>query len=116
MQIRIERNGFMLAERAEVAEGVVARLIGLIGKGEMSSGSALVLPGCRQIHTFFMRFAIDLVCVDADWRVLCTRRCIAPWRFGPMVSDAAYAIELPSGTVTKSAIEVGDVLVAETDS
>ena len=110
MRITVKRNNAVLAEEAEVADTTTERLVGLIGRHEIPRGTALVLPGCRQIHTFLMRFAIDLVYVDADWRVLCTRRCISPWRFGPYCPKAAYAIELRSGTISAVGIELGDQL------
>lgn len=115
LQLRVERNGYLLAKQAAVATGIVARLVGLIGRDGMPDGTALVLPRCRRIHTFFMRFPIDLICVDAGWRVLCVRESIAPWHFGPRVAEAAFSIEFPPGALRKSAVEVGDVLVAELD-
>jgi hypothetical protein len=113
MRIVVQRTGAVLADEAEVADTITRRLIGLIGRQEIPKGIALVLPGVHQVHTFFMRFAIDLVCVDADWRVLCTRRCVAPWRFGPYCRKAEYAIELPAGTISVAGVEVGDQLEAE---
>ena len=112
MRIVIQRTGAMLAGEAEVADTIIRRLIGLIGRDDIPGGTALVLPGVRQVHTFFMRFAIDLIHVDAEWRVLLTRRCVAPWRFGPYCANAAYAIELRAGAISAAGIELGDQLEA----
>lgn len=43
-------------------------------------GYALLLPGCRSVHTFGMRFRIDLVWLDRDGRVLRIDRAVPPWR------------------------------------
>ncbi len=108
----MKRTGAILADEAEVADTTTRRLIGLMGRQDIPRGTALVLPGVHQVHTFLMRFAIDVVYVDGDWRVLCTRRCVSPWRFGPYCPKAAYAIELRPGTISAAAIEVGDQLEA----
>jgi uncharacterized protein len=52
------------------ARGPLARGLGLIGLVAWPPGQALLIPGCRSIHTFGVRFAIDLLWVAADGRVV----------------------------------------------
>jgi uncharacterized protein len=63
-----------------VAHGLVARLRGLIGRGEWPFGVALEIPRCRSVHTFGMRFALDLVWLDGDRRVVRVDRAVPPCR------------------------------------
>jgi uncharacterized membrane protein (UPF0127 family) len=60
-----------------VARGV-DRLVGLIGRG--SAGDALLVPRCRSVHTFGMRFALDLVWLDAHGAVVRVDRGVRPFR------------------------------------
>ena len=62
------------------AHGRRSRLLGLIGLRELGTGKGLLLPRCRSVHTFGMRFAIDLVWLGADDRVLRIDHCVAPRR------------------------------------
>jgi pyruvate,orthophosphate dikinase len=88
-----------------VAAGSRARLLGLAGLERERAGDGLLIPRCSSVHTFAMRFALDLVFLDADGRVLSTRRGVGPRR---VVSDrrAAAVLELPArhnGRVTSVA-------------
>jgi uncharacterized membrane protein (UPF0127 family) len=57
-----------------------ARLLGLAGLRELPPGSGLLLPRTRSIHTFGMRFALDLLWLDADGRVVRVDRDVPPGR------------------------------------
>jgi uncharacterized protein len=98
------REGDVLAT-AEVAESRRSRRRGLIGRGEFEG--ALVLPSCRHVHTFFMRFPIDIAFCDRNGRVLRTV-CLRPWRVSPVVRNAAFAIEAESGAFERWGLRVDD--------
>jgi uncharacterized membrane protein (UPF0127 family) len=63
-----------------VARGPLARLRGLIGRRDLPPQVALQLPRCRSVHTFGMRFALDLVWLDGAGRVVRIDRSVPPWR------------------------------------
>ena len=63
-----------------VAGTALARLRGLAGLRELPPHAALLLPSTRSIHTFGMRFAIDLVWLDETGRVVRVDRSVAPGR------------------------------------
>jgi uncharacterized protein len=98
------REGDVLAT-AEVAESRRARRRGLIGRGEFEG--ALVLPSCRHVHTFLMRFPIDVAFCDRNGKVLRTV-CLRPWRVSPVVRNAAFAIEAESGAFERWGLRVDD--------
>jgi uncharacterized protein len=70
------------AGRAYVARGPRARLLGLAGLPEdaLEPGEGLLLPRCRSVHTFGMRFALRVVFLDRDGRVVAERERVPPWR------------------------------------
>ena len=98
------REGDVLAA-AEVADTRRARRRGLIGRGEFEG--ALVLRSCRHVHTFLMRFPIDVAFCDRNGVVLRTV-CLRPWRISPVVRNASFAIEAQSGAFERWGLRVGD--------
>jgi uncharacterized membrane protein (UPF0127 family) len=113
MRIISQKNGCILASRAEVARGLLARLRGLIGRRSFDEGSALIIPGCKQVHTFLMRFPIDVVFADRANRVLLAVQKLAPCRVTRYCRRATCAIELPAGTLAAAGIQPGDILKIE---
>jgi trehalose synthase len=83
--------------RVRVAVGLRARLLGLALLKPGRAGAGLLVPRCASVHTFGMRFPLDLVFLDAEGRELSRRHRIGPYR---IASDrrAAAVLELPSGT------------------
>ena len=56
------------------------RIAGLIGRRSLPAGLALEIPRCRSVHTFGLRFPLDLVWLDAERRVVRVDRAVPPWR------------------------------------
>ena len=83
---------------------------GLLGRASLSAGEGLVIPGCASIHTCFMRFPIDALFIDRDFRVVKVVHGLPPFRFTAPARSAWGVIELPSGTAQRSQTTVGDVL------
>jgi uncharacterized membrane protein (UPF0127 family) len=57
-----------------------ARARGLAGLGAMPDDLALLLPRCRSVHTFHMRFPLDLVWLDAAGRPVRVDAAVPPRR------------------------------------
>ena len=72
----------------------------------------LVFEGARQVHTFGMRYPIDVVFCDDDWRVVRVVNDMRPGRITRWVRKARVTIELPSSTRTVT-VGPGDVLRLE---
>jgi uncharacterized membrane protein (UPF0127 family) len=79
-----------------VARSRRLRLVGLALRGRPPPGRALLIPRCRSVHTFGMRFALDLVWLDRDGRVLGVEESVPPWRVRSR-RDAAAVLEVPAG-------------------
>jgi uncharacterized membrane protein (UPF0127 family) len=109
-----ERAGRWLATRAELAGTSSARRRGLIGRDHLPMGHALVIVPTQGIHTFGMRFVLDVVGVARDGAVLTIRRGVGPRRV--VVSWRAFAfVELPAGGADLVGLMEGDRLVAIPD-
>jgi uncharacterized protein len=78
-----------------VADGLRARLLGLAGLGLEVAGSGLLIPRCSSVHTFGMRFALDIVFLDGDLRPLGIRRSV-PRRRVFSHRAATAVLELPA--------------------
>jgi uncharacterized membrane protein (UPF0127 family) len=100
----------MLAEKAEWAVSFWDRTKGLLGKDSISPGTGLAIRPCRSVHMLGMRFAIDVVYVSRDSRVLTCMHELKPGKLGPVVRLAFWVLELPSGTIKATGTQVGDVL------
>ena len=109
-----------LAARLEVADGLWARFMGLMGRPGLDPGAGLWLTG-NGIHMMFMRFPIDAVFVgrpeagrDGARPVLSLHPGLRPWTgLVPLVRGASGVLELPVGTIERSGTSVGDVIVLE---
>jgi uncharacterized membrane protein (UPF0127 family) len=52
------------------ANSLKSRTLGLMMLGELPAGTGLHIPRCKSVHTFWMRFPIDLVWLDRDGAVV----------------------------------------------
>jgi uncharacterized membrane protein (UPF0127 family) len=88
-----------LADNVEVANNMISRLIGLMFRNKIDKGRAMLITPCNSIHTFFMRFPIDVVFLDDQFRVIKIVRAMQPWRMSWPYWRASQVLELPAGTV-----------------
>lgn len=100
-------NGNMLSRRVLVADTFWGRFLGLMGRKQMPPDEALLLLDCSSVHTFFMRFPIDIAYLDRGMRVLAVYPDVKPWRVVPQVEFGAHTLELPAGTLTSAQTAVG---------
>lgn len=88
------------------------RLLGLMFRASLAPDHALLLSPCASVHTAFMRFAIDLVYLDAQGRVLATRTSVRPWRMSWGPRGTRHTLELPAGSVDRYGWQAGECLQA----
>lgn len=100
----------VLAERGELASNPWLRMKGLLGRDGLEPGQALVIRPCQGVHTWLMRFPIDVVHVDRQGRVLRVLDALRPNRLGPIVWRSAYVVELPAGVARQTGTVAGDRL------
>jgi uncharacterized protein len=103
------RHGQVVARTLLTAFDSKSRRKGLLGRDSLPEGTALIIAPSQAIHTFSMRFAIDVLFVSKDGRVLKVRHAVPPRRIA--VALRAFAVvELPAGATEKSDTRAGDHL------
>lgn len=115
MRLVNQRDGRTISNEVKVARGLFERLRGLMLRRGRPADFALVLPRCRQVHTFLVCFPIDVVYSARDGRVVRVDERVKPATISPRCADAFFAMELPEGTVENCGIRVGDMLSLEED-
>jgi uncharacterized membrane protein (UPF0127 family) len=99
----------VLADRVEIADHGATRRKGLLGRNGLPAGEGLWIIPCESVHTFGMRFSIDLVYLDRNKKVKKVRSGVPPWRLSACLS-AHSVLELASGTIHMTQTRPGDVL------
>ena len=97
--------------RAEVAENPWNRGWGLLGRTGLPHDQGLWIKRCKYVHTFFMRFSIDVVYLNADGTVVKTCPRLKPFRFSAGGRRADSVLELPAGFLDRNDIVVGEKLM-----
>lgn len=107
----LTRAGDVVCGRCDVADGMFTRMRGLLGRRELLRGHGLLIEPTWSVHTWFMRFPIDVVFLDRDLTVVAIRSHLAPWRAAARLR-ARSALELAAGECERLRLEVGDRLAA----
>ncbi|KXG74303.1 hypothetical protein AN618_23490 [Fervidicola ferrireducens] len=97
--IVVQETGEVIATEVLFARTFFQRLKGLMFKERMDDGCALILEPCNSVHTFFMRFPIDVAFVSKEGRVLEVIKGMKPFRITRIIKGARYVIETPGGTL-----------------
>jgi len=100
-----------LAYRVRIADSILARLVGLLGKRTLEADSGLWIFPSRGIHTLGMLFDIDVVFLDKDLKVVALRELVHPFSMTALYFNAESVLELRAHTIFKSRTEVGDELM-----
>jgi uncharacterized membrane protein (UPF0127 family) len=99
----------LLASSAELADRGEKRRKGLLGRERLLPGEGLWILPCEAVHTFGMRFPIDLVYLDRHHRIKKVRSNVPPWRLSACLA-AHSVLELASGTIRDTQTKPGDRL------
>jgi uncharacterized membrane protein (UPF0127 family) len=106
--VALERTGgALVCERCTVADRMLSRMRGLLGRKGLEPGEGLLIRPAPSIHTFFMRFPIDVVFLARDGNVLKVSPNVGPWRMRSC-HRAVAVLELAAGEAELRGIKVGD--------
>jgi len=101
-------NGAIVANRVTVASRRLDRAIGLLRRSHLDAGEALWITPCHGVHTWFMRFSIDVIAMDADGVVVDAVSTLKPWRMRLPKPGAHSVLELSAGTLLTAPVKIGD--------
>jgi uncharacterized protein len=105
----ISRNR-ILAVEAAVADTFYRSLVGLMGRKQLLDGHGLWIPHCQSVHTFWMRFPIDVLFLSSDKKVVRTVQDMVPFRISRHCTQSKSVLELPAYAIRVSQTQVGDQL------
>ena len=108
MKARNARNNRELSGTVDIADTFYRRMKGLLGRSGMHAGESLWIKPCMSIHTFFMRFPIDVIFLNKRNQVIASVENLKPNRLTRLYPKAVSVLELPAGTIKKTATVVGD--------
>jgi uncharacterized protein len=99
-----------LATELMIARSHWSRFRGLMAtpSSNFRPGQGLWIVPCHGVHTFAVRFPIDVVYLDRDSTVVHLEKTLQPWRMAAIRARAASVLELPAGTVHHSQTALGD--------
>jgi hypothetical protein len=100
-------TGWVVADRVAVATGRAQRAIGLLGRSHLDPGEGLWIAPCNGVHTWFMRFTIDMIAMDEDGLVVDAVSGLKPWRMRLPKPGSFSVLELPAGTLLNAGTTVG---------
>lgn len=86
------------------------RFCGLQGHSALPEGTGLYIRPCRMVHTFFMRFPIDLIFLDPAGRIVHIEKDLRPWKLSRHIPAAEGVLECLSGTVESLDLKLGQAV------
>jgi uncharacterized membrane protein (UPF0127 family) len=110
--VRNQTRDTVLGDCVDVADTSEKRRTGLLKHTRLDPGTGLWITPCESVHTFFMKFAIDLVYLDKERKVCKVRHAVGPWRLSACLT-AHSILELPAGTAAESGTLPGDQLTLD---
>ena len=106
-ELRNVRTGRLVAHTIIPAFESATRRKGLLGRDSLEDGVAMIIAPSNAIHTFWMRFPIDVAFVRRNGEVVKVQEALAPWPVA--IGLGAYAvIELAADTLRRADVRVGD--------
>ncbi len=105
----VRDDGTVVCQSCRSAATFFSRLRGLLGRRDLDEGEGLLIRPTSSIHTFFMRFTLDVAFLDRDGRVVKLVPGLRPWRMS-FARGARSALELSAGEIERRELRVGDHL------
>ncbi len=100
-------TGSLVADRVGVASTRAERAVGLLSRTGLEPGEALWIVPSRGVHTWGMKFTIDILALDAEGVVIDQVSSLKPWRIRLPRRGTAGVLELPAGTLARSGTVMG---------
>lgn len=110
LRITNKTRGTEIGGNIRLADSTVSRLVGLLGSAPLQPGEGLLLRPSSGVHTFGMRFPIDVVTLDAGMHVLGVWRDVGRCRIVGLGWKTREVLELAAGSTHEGLLQVGDLL------
>ncbi len=108
--VNVSKGGKIVARRVAWAGTSAQRRRGLLGRSGLDPEEGIYIVPCEGIHTFRMKFPIDVAFLGKDGRVLVVHHSLKPNRISRIVLRAQGVLELSAGRLRATDTEVGDII------
>ncbi|RKQ33297.1 DUF192 domain-containing protein [Oceanobacillus halophilus] len=107
MQLINVNTDQMIADDVKSAYTFMSRFKGLMMKKSIAENAGLHISPCSSIHTFFMKFSIDIIYLNQNNEIVGIEESLEPGKIGKRFADAKSVIELPAGTHKRTSTVIG---------
>jgi len=108
--VNVSKGGVVIASKVGWAGTSAERRRGLLGWDKLDWNEEMYIVPTQWIHTFRMKFPIDIVFLSRTGKVLAEHHSLKPYRLSKIVLRAEGALELPAGKLRATNAEVGDIV------
>jgi uncharacterized protein len=98
-QVKVKELGTVLAQNVLIADNLLTRMFGLMFQKSMGTKDGLLIDPCNSIHTFFMRFPIDVIFIGRNGKIVKILRDMKPWRMSWLYFQSSQVLEMNSGAL-----------------
>ncbi len=109
MNCNLVKNDLVLVSNIKVASSFYMRMKGLMFSQSLDNRGGLLIVPCNSIHTFFMKYNLDVIFFSEDNQVVKITRNLRPWRITPIYFKSFKVLEIMGGTLDDR-IKEGDEL------
>jgi uncharacterized membrane protein (UPF0127 family) len=103
-------NGSLIASEVLIAHTFFRRLKGLLFTESLPAGHCLHIQPCRSVHTFLMKYSIDILYLDADHCIVGVDANLKPGKRGSIHQTAVSVVELNQGSIEESKLQIGQAV------
>jgi uncharacterized membrane protein (UPF0127 family) len=103
----------LLFDSVKTADNFFIKAFGLIFRKEPKPGEGLLFYKCNSIQTLWMRFAVDVIFLDKNNKILALFTGLAPFRITPFIKGADKALELRKSSIKNLGLKLGEIFLFE---
>jgi uncharacterized protein len=111
MKIICKKNNIVLSDNIKYADTFFLKLKGLLGRQSIAKNECLIIPKAMQIHTFFMKFPIDIIFLDKNKKVIFLYHNFPSYKLTKIFFRAKYVLELHAGIIQEKDVQINDEIV-----
>lgn len=108
-KVKLKKNDRIIIERVKIVSSFWGRLIGLMFKDDIDTNEGIIIRPCNSIHTFFMKFPIDVVFLTKDLKIVKIYRDLKPWKMTGISFKTKDVLEIKGGTLPLDVNEGDDL-------
>jgi uncharacterized protein len=109
-----KKNNLVISDNVKYADTFFLKLKGLLVRNSIDKNECLIILDAKQIHSFFMKFSIDIIFLDKNKRVIALYNDFSPYKLTKIFFNSKYVLELHKGAIKEKNIQINDELVFET--